>query len=564
MSKKASKKPVDTKAAPKVSSNVDSSLNKEITNLSSIDIFIVGLGLILVVVALLRFRLLGIPLERDEGEYAYMGKLILNGIMPYSEAYNMKLPGTYFMYAFIMLIFGDSYTGIHSGLMVMTLGSIVLLFYALKQLFNPMIALVTVASYAIMSISVNLLGFAAHATHFVVFYIALAFFFYSKFKANQKWFWAGLTGLMFGLAFLMKQQAVFFILMGGIIIIADYVFTKNIDWKNLILNTLTYSVAVFIPYFAVLGLMYATGNFDKFWFWTIEYASKYAASGVSLDDAKTMFGMSFKPMFDEFFIVWILAIFGLIFTWVGKYSIQQKIFATCFAIFAFASICPGFYFRQHYFIVLLPAAGFMAAITMDYLIGLVTAKLNYSLIKILPFVLIILVGINAIAKGKQYYLKIKPIQLCKMIYGTNPFVESVEIAKYIKDHSTPEDKIAVLGSEPQILVYADRRSATGHIYTYGLMEIHDYNKKMQQEMIAEIEAAKPKYLVYCNVRTSWLPRPGSEMGIFDWYGKYAQSNYDLVGITDIAPQGQSISYWDAEAQRQPQGQEYILVYRKKG
>jgi hypothetical protein len=95
------------------------------------------------------------------------------------------------------------------------------------------------------------------------------------------------------------------------------------------------------------------------------------------------------------------------------------------------------------------------------------------------------------------------------------------------------------------------------------MEIHDYNKKMQQEMMTEIETSKPKYLVYCNVRTSWLPRPGSPMEIFDWFNKYAQANYNLVGLTDIAPQGQSPMYWDAEAQRQPQSQEYILVYKRK-
>ena len=43
----------------------------------------------------IRIRLLGIPLERDEGEYAYAGQLMLQGIAPYKLAYNMKFPGTY-------------------------------------------------------------------------------------------------------------------------------------------------------------------------------------------------------------------------------------------------------------------------------------------------------------------------------------------------------------------------------------------------------------------------------------------------------------------------------------
>ena len=35
--------------------------------------------------AFIRIRLMSIPLERDEGEFAYMGQLILQGIPPISS-----------------------------------------------------------------------------------------------------------------------------------------------------------------------------------------------------------------------------------------------------------------------------------------------------------------------------------------------------------------------------------------------------------------------------------------------------------------------------------------------
>ena len=38
---------------------------------------------VLALVAVARLRLLAFPLERDEGEYAYAGQLILQGIPPY-------------------------------------------------------------------------------------------------------------------------------------------------------------------------------------------------------------------------------------------------------------------------------------------------------------------------------------------------------------------------------------------------------------------------------------------------------------------------------------------------
>ncbi|PYN18494.1 MAG: hypothetical protein DME05_00625, partial [Candidatus Rokuibacteriota bacterium] len=35
--------------------------------------------------AVIRFRLLEIPLDRDEGEYAYFGQLLLAGVPPYAD-----------------------------------------------------------------------------------------------------------------------------------------------------------------------------------------------------------------------------------------------------------------------------------------------------------------------------------------------------------------------------------------------------------------------------------------------------------------------------------------------
>jgi hypothetical protein len=71
--------------------------------------------LIVLFVASIRIRLLQIPLERDEGEFAYMGQLMLKGIPPYLLAYNMKLPSIYTLYALIMAIFGQTIVGIHIG-----------------------------------------------------------------------------------------------------------------------------------------------------------------------------------------------------------------------------------------------------------------------------------------------------------------------------------------------------------------------------------------------------------------------------------------------------------------
>jgi hypothetical protein len=160
-------------------------------------------------------------------------------------------------------------------------------------------------------------------------------------------------------------------------------------------------------------------------------------------------------------------------------------------------------------------------------------------------------------------MEAEPLEVSKTYYGANPFVESVEIADYIKRNSTTADKIAIMGSEPQIFLYADRRSATGYVYTYSLVEHQAYNLQMQKEMIREIETEKPKFIVSCVVHYSWLRNPGTPSLIFDWFTKYAQDNYTVVGIADMQPTG-SVYKWDAEAfTYSPKSENFVLVFKKK-
>jgi hypothetical protein len=125
---------------------------------------IIVIGLVLAI----RIRLLGIPLERDEGEYAYAGQLILQGIPPYKLAYNMKFPGTYAAYGLVMSIFGQTIQAIHLGLLLINVATIALIFFAGRRLINTVAGVTAAVSYAVLSVSPSVLGLAAHATNFVV------------------------------------------------------------------------------------------------------------------------------------------------------------------------------------------------------------------------------------------------------------------------------------------------------------------------------------------------------------------------------------------------------------
>src|SRR6266508_6988801 len=126
------------------------------------------LALTILLVLVIRVRLRDMPLERDEGEYAYAGQLMLEGVPPYKLAYNMKFPGTYAAYAVIMAIFGQTIAGIHLGLLLVNLATITLIFFLGRRLFSVPAGVAAATAYAVLCMSPSVLGLAAHAEHFVM------------------------------------------------------------------------------------------------------------------------------------------------------------------------------------------------------------------------------------------------------------------------------------------------------------------------------------------------------------------------------------------------------------
>jgi hypothetical protein len=148
-----------------------------------------------------------------------------------------------------------------------------------------------------------------------------------------------------------------------------------------------------------------------------------------------------------------------------------------------------------------------------------------------------------------------------MIYSDSPFAESIRIGQYLREHTNRDDTIAVLGSEPEIYFYAQRHSATGYIYTYGLMEPQKYARQMQDEMIHEIERASPKYLISVVMFDSWLWRPGSEWLIFNWANEYAAQNYTAAGLVNMTPRETDYFFGDVPPSVESL-KNYILIYQR--
>lgn len=510
----------------------------------------------------IRLRLLAVPLERDEGEYAYAGQLILQGVPPYAQVYNMKMPGIYAAYAFILAVFGQTHTGVHLGLLVINTATILLLFFLAKKLFDPLVGVAAAAAFALLSLGRPVQGIFANAEHFVILFALAGILLLLRALDQKRSLPLLVSAVLLGLAFLMKQHGAAFIAFAGLYLFYRELRRRPFNLKTFVAKVFLFLIGVVLPFAVTCLLLWWAGVFEKFWFWTFDYARKYL-SAVPTRVGLRRLEMNMGCIIGSAFLIWILACAGLIALLWNKKARRHGLFAIGFLLFSFLATSIGLYFRPHYFILSLPAVALLVGIGAASIRDLCARIRVVFVPKVIPILLALIVLFHTVYRQRNFFFVMSPIMVSRKTYGTNPFPECLKIARFIKKNSTKDDRIAVIGSEPQIYFYSGRRSATGYIYAYPLMEKHSLALTMQKEMIKEIEAARPEFLVFVRVFTSWLDRADSEKLIFTWFDDYQRKHYRRAGIVDILSLRRTAYLWGPECSKyKPRSEQFIVVFQR--
>jgi hypothetical protein len=514
------------------------------------------LALVVFVTIIIRIRHLPMPLERDEGEYAYAGQLILQGIPPYSLAYNMKMPGIYAAYALILAVFGQDQLGIHFGVLIINTATIILIYLLTKKLFGLIPAVAAGCFFAIISLS-SAMRATANAENFVVLPAIAAILLLLKFMQSKKYLLLISAALLLGIAFMMKQHGAGFILFGLFYLFFGLIREKSIPRKKIILTISIYSFFVVLPFLITCLILWRCGVFEKFWYWTFDYARYYVGLST-LKNGIDSLNETLTNIIPPAALIWLFALAGFISISFGKQFRQYRAFIIGFTAFSFLALCPGLYFRPHYFILFLPALSILAGIGVMALLNIfkLAAKKQY-----ISIILILIALSQSLYSQRQFLLETNPEILSRLSFGYFPFPECLQIAKYIKANSLPQDKIAVFGSEPEIYFYSQRYSATSFIYTYPLMENHPLAIEMQKEMISQVQANNPKFMVIVKTVDSWMPTSSSSKLIFEWVDKFIAAHYQQVGLVEIFKDKPVEYYWTADAKPQ-KSEGWIMILKR--
>jgi len=475
-----------------------------------------GLAACLALGLLLRAPAAHIPLERDEGEYAYIAQDWLDGHVPYADTFDQKPPGAFAAYAAIFATLGRSPAAIHWGAELWTLGTLVLLFGAGAALYSPLAGLLAAAFGAWLTTAPCFRANAANTELFMLLPLTGAFWAALAAEAGEPLSFAFIAGLLSGGAVLFKQVA----LVNAVVLLFFVARVQRGRGPRLAAFGAGFAAAL-LP---VAACFAAAGAWAPFFDCVVRYNLSSYVRQVPLLQYPALLAAALGPILKEGWGAIALAACGLTLGAPAAANPRARRIAGAWLAASALGAAAGGYFREHYFLQLVPALALLAARGAERL----AARFKLGSGAAVGFALAaIAVGVLA---APRYYLSGTPEEKSRLLYGLNPFPESPELAGFIAARTEPDDQVFILGSEPQILFEARRRSAGRSIFAYPLMAPGDAGLARQQEALAEFDRAAPKIVATEYSSGAFLAGPDSSRLLFQELPRRLSESYRVVGL----------------------------------
>ena len=509
-------------------------------------------GIILLLVSVIaRWRYLGIPFERDEGVFAYIGRALWQGGRLYTDLYDNKLPGLYLVYGLFARVFGVQPSGIHLGALLWQLATLTLFFLWLREILGRDRALACTGLFALYAASGEVLGFATHATQLCALpAIAGLWALWRGALQNRppQAAWILLAGLCAGLSIWIKQQAVFYAVFGSFFLAWRF-FGKErkASASEAIAMLMVYALGVLLPVVLSAAWFASQGRFDDFWFWTVEI-SMGETFKTQAPGGWFFFNFYFPKVISHWWWVWIIGLYGLFVLLKNKDAPDQRALAMLLPL-SLWGVSLGGAFYPHYFVLTLPWLAICSIMGCDALVR------KYGNTGWIATALVVLWPVLA---HNGYWFRENYRTVLRRAYDNNPFQEMAQIGAELKKRSAPTDSIAVIGSEPELFLYADRPSALSHLFFQGVVQPHARHDQFQRQTRQEFWGRKPRFVVLPGAQYEHLK---DDPLVKEIVAKL-QKDYHTIGVVDILDNKSQI-IWDPPPDKAvPQTLFWVMVMER--
>jgi hypothetical protein len=290
--------------------------------------------------------------------------------------------------------------------------------------------------------------------------------------------------------------------------------------------------------------MLLSGRFSEFWFWTIKYPG--------IERISKNWGDTLEPLIHFFSFLsagsslfWLFGTLGIVVLVKTHWSFSHKIYTVLLLLLSFFSVATGYHFYPHYFILMVLPVSLINGIFFEKL-STVLSKTRFHKFSILPILFFIVTVSQPFFTHPTHFFNPDLSALSHNMYRGNPFVEAEKVGQVLSMRSQPTDKIAILGSEPEILVAANRESALSQFYVYSLVSKDSFAQAERMKAYKELSDNLPRFVVLATANSSWMNESGTRE-VDSFSHKILAKHYKLIGTAYTPDHVNSFYYWDNQS-----------------
>lgn len=448
----------------------------------------------MVVAVTMRMAFLHEPFDRDEGWYATIAQIILDGGIPYRDAIEQKPPGVFYIYAVAIALFGTTVESIRIFTAAYSLATLIAVYFLARLLLNPFSGLFAAAIFALFSCAPKLQGSGSNSEVFLVLPILLSTICFVCGHQKQSRRLLAASGFFAGTALMIKTVALPYMLL---LIVSAVFFTKGRQsLKNRIENIAIFLIPPLCLFIFVSAFFYLNGALHEFMYWNISVPYLYLQGKSGVEGSPLM--PVLNALAHELMLPFILSAATTAWLLLAKRELKYILTALFLPASCVAVLLPGNNF-SHYFILLMPFMSVLSGIGMGYLF----AQKKFLFWSVTP--LLVLLFSNYLRTDFDYFITMPVNQVSMSKFGP-VFVDSVAIAHYLKERTNPNDFIFQWGFEPEIYFLSDRRSPLPYISS-TIIEVLKDREGAIRHMMVTLLTKKPKYIVY---QAEWAEFAGAD------------------------------------------------------
>lgn len=442
------------------------------------------------------------PFGRDQGIYAYAGKLLLEEKIDYKYVFDLKPPGVHFVFAFAQFFLGESMFNMRLfDIFWQTVTGFILFLIAYKYTHSKLAGLLSSVLYLFLYFRMDY-WHTLQADGFLNLPFALSVLLLITLNRDKITFPVLLSGFMFGVTILFKYTLILFFPL----LIAVFLFEKDINVHMRKKKILLYTSGLLIAVLLTVMVYYFSGALGHFFDIQFVQTPLYAKIGFETESTgfitaniiRLFFGSAYSPL------IWSSVLLVLYLIKIKEFN-NKFIILSAWIVSSLVGLIIQWKFFLYHFLVIIPSLSVGASVFFLKF----RERFSVKFPKLAPiFAIILLTGYFIF--GFKPYVKnysdlkryLQGVTTLEQLYIEKGFTtdsafmigKTFNAINYVKNNTYEYDGIYVWGFDPLIYYLSDRHCVSRFIYNFPLYWKGN-NEEFQKEFMSELSREKPKLIL---------------------------------------------------------------------